>query len=485
MTPCDPGSSDPDEAACVARTVRILSEGAAAAAAEGGGAGAGAAAAPAQAPPPCAACGADGGCCGDGDGDDVGLSMDEGAGNDDKLPPPGARRCGCACHAALSQSAGATPAASSVAAAVASPSPYGVYRCRLPGSPGPLPLAAARQVAFDLLAALAFAHAAGAAHRDVKPDNVLVTSGGRALLGDWGSARLVGGPPPPSLEDEYSGGGGSGGRGAALAATGASAAAAAAADWVSDTVGTFAFLAPEACGGGCGDDDDGAACTGNGAPPPPPPPLPGSAAAAAAAGYRAFPADVWAAGVCLFVAVFGVLPFGRHADSPLDLFAAIRRQPLLPLPVRLAARPDELMDAADGDGGGRALADLLTRLLDRNPATRPTASAALGHDFFAPLTGPHPPPPRPAFPPRDVASLPPYVTPQMSVDGAVALVGSRGGAAATALAPTPVAAEGAAAASAPQPAASPGRDGSAGVAAGTGLRGLAARLLGWKHGRRK
>lgn len=449
MTPCDPASSDPDEAACVVRTLRILSQGAAA---EG--------AATEPAPPACAACGADGSRCGvaNGEGDDVGLSMDEGGGSSggSDSPPstsaPSAPSCACECHAAKRRSAGAAPTATSVAAATASPALHGVYRCRLPGSPGPLPLGDARQVAFDVLSALACAHAAGAAHRDVKPDNVLVTSSGRALLGDWGSGRLVGGQlPPPSLEDGYGGGG----------ATATAAPAGAAADWVSDTVGTFAFLAPEACGGG-EDDDAGDGADDDGGLPPLPP-MPGSAAAAAVAGYRAFPADVWAAGVCLYVAVFGVLPFGRDADNPLDVFTAIRRQPLLPLPVRLAARPDEVSDGEDAE----RLLDLLVRLLDRRPAGRPTAAAALEHAFFEPLRA-VPPPPRPGFPPLDVASLPPYVTPEMSVGAAA----GSGGAAAV---PPPAA-----------PASSAtDRDAQPAAAAATGLRGLAARLLGWKHGKRR
>ena len=56
---------------------------------------------------------------------------------------------------------------------------------------GPLPLAAVRRLALDLLAALGAAHERGIVHRDVKPANVFYDAAGNAKLGDFGSAHLA------------------------------------------------------------------------------------------------------------------------------------------------------------------------------------------------------------------------------------------------------------------------------------------------------
>jgi serine/threonine protein kinase len=58
---------------------------------------------------------------------------------------------------------------------------------------GPLPEADLVRIAQDIVAGLAFAHARGVIHRDLKPDNVLVHADGRAVLSDFGIARAVSG----------------------------------------------------------------------------------------------------------------------------------------------------------------------------------------------------------------------------------------------------------------------------------------------------
>lgn len=55
---------------------------------------------------------------------------------------------------------------------------------------GPLSLALARRVVSDVAQALAYAHARGVVHRDIKPDNILIDrESGRALVMDFGIAK--------------------------------------------------------------------------------------------------------------------------------------------------------------------------------------------------------------------------------------------------------------------------------------------------------
>ncbi len=59
---------------------------------------------------------------------------------------------------------------------------------------GPLPLREAREIASQFLGGLEAIHKAGLVHRDVKPENVMITRAGRVVLMDFGLAKPVVGP---------------------------------------------------------------------------------------------------------------------------------------------------------------------------------------------------------------------------------------------------------------------------------------------------
>jgi serine/threonine-protein kinase len=63
-----------------------------------------------------------------------------------------------------------------------------------------LPLARFFELAIPLADAVAAAHRAGVVHRDLKPDNILVTNDGRLKVLDFGLAKMDGGTKPSDTE---------------------------------------------------------------------------------------------------------------------------------------------------------------------------------------------------------------------------------------------------------------------------------------------
>jgi len=96
---------------------------------------------------------------------------------------------------------------------------------------------------------------------------------------------------------------------------------------VSDTQGTWPFWSPEICDPDAGEN-----------------------------GYSAYAADVWAAGVCLWIFVFGSLPFWD--TSPDAIFRKVYLDPLPEFPSRKSPEFEELM----------------WKMLTRDPKNRPKFS---------------------------------------------------------------------------------------------------------------
>src|SRR5689334_6965763 len=170
---------------------------------------------------------------------------------------------------------------------------------------GPLSVREAVSILKDVARALAYAHGRGIIHRDIKPDNILL-SGGSATVTDFGVAKAL------SASRE--------GKQPSATRTGTI-------TLVGTSIGTPAYMAPE------------------------------QAAGDPATDHRA---DLYALGIVGYEMMVGTPPF--HGRAPQQLLAA----QLTEAPPQIASRRYDVPEA---------LAALIMRLLEKEPAKRPKSAA--------------------------------------------------------------------------------------------------------------
>jgi serine/threonine-protein kinase len=210
---------------------------------------------------------------------------------------------------------------------------------------GPLSVREAVSILKDVARALVYAHGRGVIHRDIKPDNILL-SGGSTTVTDFGVAKAILGARTPAVTKSSSSFVSP--HSSVLTQVGAS-------------LGTPAYMAPE------------------------------QAAGDPATDHRA---DLYALGIVGYEMLVGTTPF--HGRNPQQLLAAQLTEQPAPIATRRYDVPE-------------ALATLIGRLLEKDPNARPRSAADVARALEDPAvisgTFPAPPVPRTTKPRRVIWAL--------------------------------------------------------------------------------